>query len=317
MTFLESSLTLLIALVVLVKSSHWVLDSAIRLAEHFGIAEFATGYVFIAFATSFPDLIVSVIASSSGAGSIALGDVLGSSIANIALVLGVTALLRRVDVKREQTIESAELLFIVAVLPLLLLYRGSLGFAEGVFLILIFHLYLIFVVKKGFTLSLKPVKPHAEIAKTIVLFAIGVAVLIVSGKFVVGSAIQIAQGLNVPQAFMGLTIISFGTTLPELMVDFAAIRRGKVALALGDIFGSCVINLTVVLGVSSILGPISNGVGLFTTGFVFLVAATMFVWYLLIRHEGISRRNGLVLLLAYVAYIMAEAIVAFSKTIGN
>src|SRR3990167_5311790 len=100
MAFLESALVFLIAMGVLIKASHWALDSAIKLAEYIGISQFAAGYIFIAMATSLPDFSVSVLASSSGAGAIALGDVLGSSIANICLVLGVAAIMGRIVVKR-------------------------------------------------------------------------------------------------------------------------------------------------------------------------------------------------------------------------
>jgi len=92
-----------------------------------------------------------------------------------------------------------------------------------------------------------------------------------------------------------------------------ALRRGQVALAIGDIFGSTVINLTLVLGIAALFGPIRNGVNLFTTGFVTLVAVTVFVWYILMRHEGISRSNGLLLLLAYITYIFVEIIVGAAR----
>lgn len=311
MSLLESIVVFVVAMAVVIKASHWVLDHAIKLAGYFGIAEFATGYVFIAFATSVPDFAVAVNAAAKGSGGLALGDVLGSSIANICLVLGVIAVMKRIDIKREHTLENAELLFIVAILPLLLLYRGALGPTEGLVLLLVFALYLLFVIKQRFTTGIHE-NLHRESIKTIALFAVGVAVVMVAANYVVSSAVEIARVLSISEALIGLTIISFGTTLPELMIDFVALRRGQTALAIGDIFGSAVINLTVVLGTAALFGPIANGIALFTTGFIVLAAATFFVWYALMRHEGISRRHGLVLVLAYIIYILVEAIVGLT-----
>ncbi len=311
MGLLESIVVFVIAMAIVIKASHWVLDHAIKLAGYFGIAEFATGYVFIASATSFPDFAVAVNAAAKGSGGLALGDVLGSSIANVCLVLGIVAMMKRIDIKREHTLENAELLFIVAILPLLLLYRGALGPTEGMVLLLVFALYALFVVKQRFTTGLRQ-NLHRESVKALALFALGVAAVMIAANYVVASAVEIASLLHVPEALIGLTIISFGTTLPELMIDFVALRRGQVALAIGDVFGSAVINLTVVLGTAALFGPIANGIALFTTGFIVLAATTFFVWYALMRHEGISRRHGLVLVLAYIVYILVEAIVGLT-----
>lgn len=309
---LETLAIFAISLVVLSKSSHWVIDSVIKLSEYFGISGLAAGYLFIAFGTSLPDFMVSVQASLAGKSAIALGDVFGSSIANICLVLGITALIKPLYIRREHTLESAEMLLIASIIPLLLLYLGGVGFFTGVFLLIVFIFYVILVLKRRFTMDLPSIHPpKREILREIGFLAVSLLVLIVSGHFVIDSTVSLASVAGIPEALIGMTLIAFGTTLPELAVDFVAIRRGHAALALGDILGSGVINLTLVLGSSLVLAPVATSLSFFSTTLVFLVMVNFFLWYMLMRHEGISRHMGAILLISYVLFLMLEFLLAF------
>ncbi|MBI5229076.1 sodium:calcium antiporter [Candidatus Micrarchaeota archaeon] len=305
---IETLVIFIVALAVLMKSSHLVLRSSIKIAEYLGIAELVVGYVFIAFFTSLPDFTVSTISASVGHGGIALGDVFGSTIANVCLVLGIAALLSGIYIKREQTLESAEILLIISIVPLLMLYKGVIGRNEGILLLLIFIAYLVFIAKMKFSLNLKDGVSRREWVKNVGQFISGIVLLLISAKFVVASTIDLAAFLNLSDAFIGMTAIAFGTTLPELAIDFIAIRYGHLALAVGDILGSSVINLTLVLGSAAVISPLKDGV-LFTPAIAFLVGTIMFLQYNLIKHEGISRRAGLVFVIAYIAFIISEMIV--------
>ncbi|MBN2517419.1 MAG: sodium:calcium antiporter [Candidatus Altiarchaeota archaeon] len=309
---LPSILIFLLSLGVLVIASRWVIAASIKIAEYFKIAELALGFLLIAFATSFPDFIVSTTASYEGMGGIALGDVLGSSIANICLVLGAAALIRTIHIKREQTLESAELLLLITLIPLILLTREEIGRPEGLILIIVFLFYALFAIKEKFTMGLKEGVTKKEWSRAVVMFVIGIALTLVSAHFIIGSASDMARILGVSEALIGMTIVAFGTTLPELAIDFTAIRTGHSALAIGDIFGSCVINLTLVLGAAALINPLSNGVMVFTTAITFLVGVNIFLWYILMKHEGITKRYGLMLLLAYIIFIEVETIWAFN-----
>lgn len=301
-----------ISLFALSKSSHWVIDSTIKLSEYLGISGISAGYIFIAFGTSLPDLMVSVQASLAGKSAIAFGDVLGSSIANICLVLGITAMLKPLYIRREHTLESAELLLIASFIPLLLLYLGGAGFYTGLFLLLVFLLYVFLVLKRRFTMDLPVGRPHGnDLLKQFAALAGGLAVLVVAAHFVIDSTVLIATKVGIPEALIGMTLIAFGTTLPELAVDFVAIRRGHTALALGDILGSSVINLTLVLGSALILSPVSSDLSFYATALVFLVVVNMFLWYMLMRHEGISKEMGAVLMLCYILFLTLEFLLAF------
>jgi len=295
------------AFAVLYESSRHVLNSSIKLSQMFGITEMAAGFIIIAGATSLPDFMVSVTAASIGRSAISLGDVLGSTIANIALVLGVASLIRNVYIKREQTLESAELLLFITLAPLLFILTGAITYREGTVLLLLFFIYVLFILKGRLPIAAHAARNKRVLFPELTVFIAMMVIVFASSHFVVEYGIQIAQALNVPDAIIGMTFIAFGTTLPELAVDFRAIRTGKVALAVGDIFGSCVINLTLVLGASAVISPITNGfLEIFIPPLVFLLALSSFLWYVLMKHEAVKKEHGLLLLIFYVLWLVFE-----------
>ncbi len=308
-------LVFLAGLGILAVASRFVLSSSIKISEYFKISELAVGYLLIALSTSLPDLMVSTSASFQGFSGIAVGDVLGSCIANICLVLGAAALIRTIRVKREQTLESAELLLLVTIIPLILLTRSIIGLAEGMVLVVIFAMYALFAIKEKFTMGLKEGVTHKVWIQQAIIFIVSIIATLVSAQIIVNSGAAIAGELNIDQAIIGMTIIAFGTTLPELAIDFTALRKGHTALAIGDIFGSCVVNLTLVLGASAIIRPLSEGAMFIQTDIAFLVGVVVFLWYILMKHEGIKREHGLIFILAYILFIMMETIWAFSGAV--
>jgi len=299
-------------LAVLAGASRFVLSSSIKISEYFKISELAVGYLLIAMATSVPDIMVSATASYEGASGIAIGDILGSSIANICLVLGIAAMLSDIRYKREQTLESAELLLLVTIIPLVLLTRTIIGPTEGMILVVVFGFYALFAIKEKFTLGIKEGISHHQWIQQVAIFFVSIVLTLISAHLMVRAGIDIANNLEIDNAIIGMTIIAFGTTLPELAINFTAIRKGHFALAIGDIFGSCVVNLTLALGLASMINPIS-GMGMFIqTGIAFLVGAVVFLWYILMKHEGIKKEHGLIFLIAYIIFIMMQIVWGFS-----
>lgn len=305
---IEQAIIFVIALAVLAKSSQLVINASIKIAEHFKVAELAVGYLLIAISTSIPDFMVSVTAALTNRGAIALGDVFGSSIANISLVLGVAALLKGgIKIEKTQTLESSELLLLMSIIPLILLSKKTIEPLDGFVLLGLFVLYCFFVLRKRFSLELRATVTASEWKKSLATFFVGIALVIVSAHFVVESAASIARLFNLSEAFIGLSIVAFGTTLPELAIDFTAIRRGHTALAVGDVLGAAAVNLTLVLGTAAIFTPLYGGILLFTTAISYLVGMTVFLWYVLMKHDGISKRQGLILVIAYLLFMMVEA----------
>ena len=299
-------LALVAAILVMAKSSEVVINASIKISEFYKISQLAVGFIIIAFATSIPDFMVAVMAASSGNTDMAIGDALGSSIANIALVLGLGALARKITIRREKMIESAELLLLISLLPLVILPRSNVGFFEGLIFLVVFFLYVFFVMARHITLQVKDGVTRKGMHASILSFVVGMVVVIVSAKFTVDYGVKIAELVGVPPALIGMTLIAFGTTLPELMVDFAAIRKGYANLAIGDILGSCVINLTLVLGTALIIREAVVDFQVFLLPLVTLLLVNSLLIYSLLKYEGIRKHFGLLFILIYVVFLLIE-----------
>ncbi len=301
-----SILVFCISLAVLILSSRVVINNSIKLSEHYGISQLAIGFILVAITVSMPDLVVSVISAGTGSPELGIGDALGSTVANICLVLGIATLIRRIDVERRHVLDSAELLLLIGAVPMIFLILGTLGRGEGLVLLLLFLIYCFFTMKERFTLHLRDGIPRRERGKVVLMFFLSLAIVVLSSYFVVGSGKEIALAIGFSEAVIGLTLVSFGTTLPELAVDFAAIRRGQIALAIGDILGSSVVNLTLVLGSVLVINPIRISLSAFTVGICFVVIANTFLVYSLVKHEGIGKRQGIIFILLYIVFLIAS-----------
>jgi len=297
------------ALFVLIVSSRWTIDSAIAISEYTGISQLAIGFILIAFSVSIPDFSVSILATLNGMTPMAIGDILGSSIANICLVLGIVTLIKRVRVERIHTLESAELLLIISIIPAVILSKGIAGPFEGLILLAVFILYCVFIFKDKFTLEIKDGITKTQWKRAFIYFFLGLSLVITSSHFVISSAVEIANFLGVSYAVIGLTLLSFGTTLPELALDFTAMRKGQSALAIGDILGSTVVNLTLILGSVLLLSPVS-GVFLasYTIPLAFIIIANSFLFYSLVKREGINHTEGLIFILLYITFLIVMLI---------
>ena len=292
------------ALVILAKASKMVIDSSLVITEYTGLSQLSIGFIVIALAVAAPDFMVVVTASLAQKSGLAIGDALGSSVANICLVLGIATLIRRVDVERKHVLDSTELLLLISIVPVLILSQQFVGLFEGVILLIVFGLYCFFVMKNRFTVNIKDGITKRQWKGAFVLFFVGLFATIVTAQFVVSSASEIALGIGISEALIGMTLISFGTTLPELAVDFTAIRKGQFALAIGDILGSTVINLTRILGLSLAISPTIINSAIYTIPLVFIIAANSFLFYSLVKRGGIGHKEGLVFVLMYILFIM-------------
>jgi cation:H+ antiporter len=201
-------------------------------------------------------------------------------------------------------LDSTELLLLISVGPALILSQEFVGLYEGIILVVIFFLYVFFTFKTKFTLNVKDGITRKQWRGAFILFLVGLFATIISAQFVVSSASDIALGIGVSEALIGMTLVSFGTTLPELALDFTAIRKGQFSLAIGDILGSTVINLTLILGLSLAISPTNIQSSLYTIPLAFIIAANSFLFYSLVKRGGIGNKEGLIFVLMYVLFIM-------------
>lgn len=313
-------LTLVIFIAILAKSSGLVVENAEKLAVFFRISTLAIGLLLVAVSTSLPELSVSVASSTAKQGAIAAGNVFGSNIANVLLVLGLGAFLYGFRVRRESLPDIALVLMLTTLISVYILFHvqitgQALGFYEGVLLLLIFLWYANRLLKKKNIQGMAPAKEMGrhEGLKAFLFFGLGIVGVIISSNFVVDSAVALADIAGLSKSFIGATLIALGTSLPELTIDLQAIRRKQYGLALGDAIGSIMANMTLVLGAAAAISPIIVNLDVFSAALLFAVAANMVFLYIAAVKGKFGRKDGLLLLGLYALYLIVIFYLQFGE----
>ena len=255
-----------LGLAVLVWSADKFVDGAVGVARFFGMSTLLIGMVIVGFGTSAPEMVVSALSAMENAPELALGNAYGSNIANIALILGVTALISPVIVKREALKRDVPILIGVTVVAIIQAADGSISRLDGVVLLLLFAGIMGFNIwselrakKKASALEKEAddgdVSGKASLPKSIAWLLLGLTLLVLSSRCLVWGAVSIAQALGVSDLLIGLTIVAVGTSLPELASSIAAARKGENDLAFGNIVGSNLFNTLTVVGIASTIAP--------------------------------------------------------------
>jgi len=305
---------LLAGFALLIKGADWLVDGAAALAEKYGIPDIVVGLTIVAFGTSAPELVVNLIASFKGNSEIAMGNVLGSNMANILLILGVTGLLTTIKVARATLLYEIPYNFFVTVVLGFLAYNffgGALDInrLDGlvlIFLFGIFWMYTLRLVKGSENQTTVEIESHNSMAnsKALIKIAGGVLGLFLGGNWLVKGAVAIAIQLHVSEGLIGITVVAIGTSLPELAASIAASRRGKIDFIMGNVIGSNLFNILWVLGISSIIRPIPYNTASNLDIFGNLFAGALLFGVLLVNKLEMSRKTGLLFLLLYVGYIL-------------
>ena len=260
-----------VGLVALYYGAEWLVGGAVRLATQFGVSPVVAGLTVVAFGTSAPELVVSGLASLRGSGDLAVGNVVGSNIANIALILGISALIRPMHVHRGLMVRDIPIMIGFAVLLQLGLWNGRLALWEGLGLLILFVLYMAHLIhdaRKGgpdaeayvagemALVEASPGKGKPRRGWDAMLVIVGTITLVVGAQLLVGSATRIARELGVSEVVIGLTLVAFGTSVPELAASVVASIRGEAQIVLGNIVGSNIFNSSLILGVAAIIRPL-------------------------------------------------------------
>jgi cation:H+ antiporter len=299
---------LVVSLLALIKTSHWVIGSAMKIAHMARLSEMTVGFLFIAVATSLPELAVSVSAIMSNDIGISIGNLLGSNIADIALIVGIAALFGPVIIKRKMLKDISAILFLTSFVLILLMGMTFASRYIGILLLFIFAGFVYFSLKNRKPPALRGTKGKTmnarEVMKTLLTFAVGVAGVFISSRFVVDSAVSIALALGVAESVIGASVIAVGTSLPELAVDLTAIRAKRWGLALGDAIGSTLTNITLILGFVLAVSPFAVNMSIFQTITLFVLLTNVILWYFISRGK-LERSNGIVLLFIYLMFLMS------------
>ena len=313
---LISSLIFIVSLLILLVSARFLTGAAERLGLHFGMSSFVIGVFIVGIGTSLPELVAGVLAGFAGNSEIVSGNVLGANISNIFLILGLIAVLSRKGIELGGGYIMVDLNFLIgsSLLLGLIMMDGEIAFSEGIFLLATYAVYSHFLLRSGRQPLIEtdgtnpPIKTVFPFKALLILLASCFGIYI-GADHTVESIIEIAKHLEVPPSLISLTVLSLGTTLPELAVSITAIRQGKPAIAVGNILGSCVFNALVIPGVVSGFGAIQ--VPEYLIGFslpVFVVASVLF--YLLTQDKKISPSEGLLFLVFY-AFFISKTVASF------
>ncbi len=305
-----------ISLAVLVWGADRFVDGASALARNLGISPLVIGLVLVGFGTSAPEMLVSAIAAWQGNPGIAVGNAVGSNITNIALILGVTALVRPLAVHSRLVRRELPILLATMLIALVMLLDGELDRIDGVLLLTGFAIQVYWTLRlarKGadgpdaldeeFTRAM----PEAVMSNGRAVFwsAAGLVLLLVSARWLVWGAVVIAQGLGVSDLVIGLTVVAIGTSLPELAASLAAARKGEDDIALGNVVGSNTFNILAVLGLPGLIRPGSFDPALLSRDFPVMIGLTLALLVMAygFRGEGrINRVEASLLLLCFIGY---------------
>jgi len=307
---------LTIGLVLLIKGADWLVSGSTYIARKYGVSELIIGITVVGFGTSMPEFIVNIIASINGdAGEIVIGNIIGSNNFNLFFIIGIAGLITPLAVqgstiRKEIPISLAAIVLLMILANDSLLYKADkdvIGRIDGLLLLILFGGFLLYIFK--FMKADRNLKfeasPKLNSGKVILLIVIGLASLIIGGKLIVDNAVKIAETLNVSHQLIGLTIVSAGTSLPELATSLVAARKGNTDLAVGNIIGSNIFNILFILGASALIRPVDYNLAFNFDGIV-LVLGTLFLLVTMFTGEKrkVDRWEAAVFLTCYIGYMI-------------
>jgi len=308
---LLNSLAILAGFLLLIWSADRFVIGASGLALNFGVSPLIIGLTIVGFGTSAPELIVNIISSAGGYNEICFGDVLGSNIFNTLVVLGVAGIIYPISiqkntVKKEIPFVLIGTIFVLALSNNFIFSGNTLSRLDGIFLILsliIFFAYVVGIAKEKISEEIT-VKLHS-VPTSMLYIVIGIIGLFFGGQMVVKNAVFIAQLMNVSEKFIAITIVALGTSLPELATSIIAITKKRHGLAIGNVIGSNLFNIFLVLGVSSIIKPIFFPVEL-NIDFYFLIIITIILFITMFtgKRRKLERAESIIFVLLYIGYVV-------------
>lgn len=311
---------LIIGFVLLIKGADIFVDGASKVAKKFGIPAVIVGLTIVSIGTSAPELAVSIIASLKGANEITMGNILGSNIFNTLMVLGITSIIMPIVIKKS-TIKKDFLVSIIVAILLLVLTFGNVIWGgnpqisrlSGIILLILCVAYILSLIistkninKLDNNIENEEPKEEINILTCIIKILVGIIGVVFGGQMVVNSATAIATAFGMSQKLIGLTIVAVGTSLPELVTSMMAAIKGENDIALGNVLGSNIFNMLLILGTASTISPIAVAPQL-GIDLIFLIVVTLILGAFMFTGKNgeskLSKKEGIILVLIYVAYI--------------
>ena len=319
---------IIIGFVLLIKGADFLVDGASEIAKKFHIPEIVIGLTIVAIGTSMPELVVSVTSALEGHSDLAIGNVVGSNIANMFLILGACALIKPLKFKKETRLFEIPFTIFVTVLLFFLCINGTnesintITKEEGLILLvfcILFIIYNLIMARKGneFDKEEKIIeiktneRKISPVWESLFGIIIGIIGLKLGGDLVVDNAVEIAKILGISEKLISLTIVAFSTSLPELITSIAATRKGETDMAIGNILGSQIFNILLIIGVSSWLAPISYSIS-YNSNIILLIIGTIALGLFPFtgKKNEMTKSNGMIFVVTYIIYLVS--IVCFS-----
>ncbi|HAY87840.1 MAG TPA: sodium:proton exchanger [Bacteroidetes bacterium] len=308
----------IIGFILLIKGADWLVAGSASIAKKYNVSDLVIGLTIVSMGTSMPELIVNILASTSGASEIAIGNVIGSNIANVLLILGVAAIIFPLTIK-ESTVFSEIPYSIIALLLVAFAanapifnpdYELLISRLDGFIFLFFFGLFMVYIVKLAREGRADMVEDAPDeilpMGKSILFVLLGMAGLFLGGKWVVDGAVQIAKTFELSENMIGLTVVAIGTSLPELVTSAMAAYKKNTDIAVANVIGSNIFNLLWVLGVSAVISPMTYLTAI-NADIVVLIVATFLIIFSLMTGRAknqIGKPTGILFLAAYVGYLV-------------
>ena len=302
---------LILGFVFLISGANLLVKGSSNIAKKINMPEILIGLTIVALGTSAPELIVTITSGAKGAGDLIIGNAVGSNLCNLLLVLGLTAIIKPIQIEKQAKNIHIPISLFVTVLVLLMGFFSAIDRIEGIILLLLFIFYfsypiIIKIKKMGDGINNNYPKSRKGTFISTLFILLGVILLKYGGDFVVDNSISLARMLNISEDIIGLTIIAFGTSLPELVTSIIAVIKGDESLAVGNIVGSCIFNLLLICGLGAILTPLKIS-SQFISNLIILIVSTLLIWgfNFIGKNNYITRTKGAILVTIFIVYLEA------------
>ncbi|MEG1409534.1 MAG: calcium/sodium antiporter [Terrisporobacter sp.] len=308
-----SFLLLIIGFLFLIKGADLFVEGAASIARKFNVPAMVIGLTIVAMGTSAPEAAVSITSSLAGQNDMSVANVVGSNFFNILVVLGVSSIITKLPVQNNTIKKDGPFLLLVSGLLLLFGFNLNISRIEGFIFLAVFAYFLFSTVKSSKNTTLNNVDEaaisidvetdeQASMPKTILLSVIGIVGIVIGGDMVVDSATSIATSFGMSANLVGLTIVAVGTSLPEFVTSVVAIKKGETEIAIGNVIGSNVFNILLVLGLATTIKPITISM-LALTDITFMVAITILLYLFMKKDNSLVKKHGIILVAIYIAYM--------------
>ena len=298
---------LILGLALLFIGSTLLVEGAASTAIMFAVRPVIIGLTIVSFATSAPELLVSLVAAVKGSGGISIGNILGSNVINIALVLGISSVIRPVVIKKQIIKTEIPYMFFISFIFWLLCLDSKIGRLDGIVLISLLIIFLIYSITTAKDKS-NPIvlaKPsNINILKNFFYIVIGIVMLSFGANFVVQEAIIMAEKIGLSQTFIGISIVALGTSLPELATSAVAAAKGESDISVGNVVGSNLFNICLVMGIVGLFNPMTIDKTLHYFQFPFMMFICIVLWLIAYFNQGINKKTGYFFITLFIIYIL-------------